>query len=126
MMRYRKQRMRKGTATQGEDVAAFVDPVLSGNRMTWSQRVTKPLSLHLKFEVTVKGNAMVGVAKRASCLHQSRGSPAGIRGCGGLIFTKDLIEKTSIEALQTSDRVRCRFYRQNQNSHPITSIVVKK
>lgn len=53
----------KGTANQGGDFVEFVNPVISGNRMTWSQRVTKPLSLNLKFEVTVNGTSMVGIAK---------------------------------------------------------------
>lgn len=53
----------KGTANQGGDVVEFVNPVISGNRMTWSQRVTKPLSLNLKLEVTVNRNSMVGIAK---------------------------------------------------------------
>lgn len=52
-----------GTANQGGEAAAFVDPVMEGNRMSWSQRVTKPMSLHLKFEVMVNGDAMVGTAK---------------------------------------------------------------
>jgi putative intracellular protease/amidase len=53
----------KGTAKQGLDVVEFVNPVVTGNRMTWSQRVTKPLSLNLKFEITVNGNSVVGIAK---------------------------------------------------------------
>jgi putative intracellular protease/amidase len=53
----------KGSANQGGDFVEFVNPIITGNRITWSQRVTKPMPLHLKFEVTVNGNLMVGIAK---------------------------------------------------------------
>lgn len=53
----------RGTATQSEDVTEFINPSVKGNRLTWSQRVTKPMALNLKFDVTVNGNAMMGVAK---------------------------------------------------------------
>ncbi|MFB5193079.1 DJ-1/PfpI family protein [Alicyclobacillus fastidiosus] len=53
----------RGTATQGGDVIEFVNPLIRGNRLIWSQRVTKPMALNLKFEVTVTDNAMTGIAK---------------------------------------------------------------
>lgn len=53
----------KGTATQGEDIVEFINPCITQNRMTWSQRVTKPMSLHLKFDVTIKNDSMIGIAK---------------------------------------------------------------
>ncbi|TNJ67544.1 DJ-1/PfpI family protein [Paenibacillus hemerocallicola] len=52
-----------GTAKQGGEVAEFQKPVMDGNRLCWSQRVTKPMRLNLKFEVTASGNVMSGVAK---------------------------------------------------------------
>jgi hypothetical protein len=53
----------RGTATQGGDVIEFFNPSIRGNRLIWSQRVTKPMALNLKFEVTVSDNAMTGIAK---------------------------------------------------------------
>ena len=53
----------RGTAKQGDEVVEFIDPVINGNRLSWSQRVTKPMRLNLKFEVTVNGNIMTGIAK---------------------------------------------------------------
>ncbi|MFD1676184.1 DJ-1/PfpI family protein [Alicyclobacillus fodiniaquatilis] len=52
-----------GTATQDEERVEFVNPIITGNRMMWSQRITKPMSLELKFDVTINGNTMVGIAK---------------------------------------------------------------
>lgn len=53
----------RGTATQGDETVNFDDPVADGKQLTWSQSVTKPLRLRLKFEVTVEGNQMTGTAK---------------------------------------------------------------
>ncbi|MBD0381978.1 DJ-1/PfpI family protein [Paenibacillus sedimenti] len=53
----------RGIAVQGDEVVEFVDPVIQNNRLIWSQRVTKPMRLNLKFEVTVHGNEMTGIAK---------------------------------------------------------------
>ncbi|MCD1260416.1 DJ-1/PfpI family protein [Paenibacillus athensensis] len=61
----------RGSAAQGDDIVAFVDPVITGNRMMWSQRVTKPMSLNLKFDVSVQGKRLSGTA-RAGLLPPSR------------------------------------------------------
>lgn len=53
----------QGTAAQGEEVSAFIDPELQGNRLRWSLRITKPMRLNLKFEAAVDGNQMIGIAK---------------------------------------------------------------
>ncbi|MFC4618915.1 DJ-1/PfpI family protein [Camelliibacillus cellulosilyticus] len=53
----------QGTAEQDGEVSEFIDPVITGNQMTWSQHIKKPLSLKLKFEATVDGNHMQGIAK---------------------------------------------------------------
>ncbi|MFC5447410.1 DJ-1/PfpI family protein [Paenibacillus aestuarii] len=53
----------QGTATQGDEVSAFIDPDRQGNTLRWSQRVAKPMRLTLKFEVTVNGDQMAGIAK---------------------------------------------------------------
>ncbi|MGO4376336.1 DJ-1/PfpI family protein, partial [Paenibacillus sp. MCAF20] len=62
-----------GTAKQGDEVAvSFVDPVLIGNRLSWTQRVTKPMKLNLKFLVEMDGgNRLIGTAK-AGVLPASR------------------------------------------------------
>jgi hypothetical protein len=52
-----------GTARQGAEAVPFIDPVANGNRLTWTQHVTKPLRLTLKFDVTVEGATMTGTAK---------------------------------------------------------------
>ncbi|MBD2867249.1 DJ-1/PfpI family protein [Paenibacillus arenilitoris] len=53
----------QGTATQGDEVSPFIDPELRGDKLSWSQQVTKPMRLHLKFEVAVSGDRMTGTAK---------------------------------------------------------------
>ena len=37
--------------------------VLDGDRLTWSQSITKPMRLNLIFEVTVHGEEMTGTCK---------------------------------------------------------------
>ena len=41
----------------------MIAPVRDGNRLTWSQTVTKPMRLSLAFAVTVDGDRMIGSAK---------------------------------------------------------------
>ncbi|KQL52199.1 thiamine biosynthesis protein ThiJ [Heyndrickxia shackletonii] len=53
----------QGSAEQNGEISEFIDPVITENRMTWTQHITKPMSLKLKFEATVDGNKMEGVAK---------------------------------------------------------------
>jgi hypothetical protein len=53
----------RGTARQGDEVVELVDPVVDGNRLRWTQRVTRPLRLTLAFDVTVEGASMIGTAK---------------------------------------------------------------
>lgn len=52
-----------GTAEQSDEVVEFVSPAIRGNLLTWTQRVTKPMRLNLKFEVSVHGDEMTGTAK---------------------------------------------------------------
>ncbi|RIX51407.1 DJ-1/PfpI family protein [Paenibacillus nanensis] len=52
-----------GKAVQGNETVDFLDPVLQGGKLTWQLRVTKPMRLNLKFEVTVDGDVMTGTAK---------------------------------------------------------------
>ncbi|WP_123041103.1 DJ-1/PfpI family protein [Cohnella candidum] len=53
----------QGTAAQGDEISAFIDPEISGEVLRWSQQITKPLRLNLKFEVVVDGDVMTGFAK---------------------------------------------------------------
>jgi len=53
----------RGIATQAAERVDFLDPVIDGERLTWSQRITKPFSMLLHFDVTVDGDRMAGTAK---------------------------------------------------------------
>jgi hypothetical protein len=53
----------EGTATQGTETVPLLDPVAEGSRLTWSQNVTKPLRLTIRFDVTIDGAQMSGTAK---------------------------------------------------------------
>ncbi len=53
----------RGTATQGAEVVPFIDPAVNGDRLTWTQSVTRPMRLSVKFDVTVNGATMTGTAK---------------------------------------------------------------
>nr|AGS50319.1 hypothetical protein [uncultured bacterium Ele45G2]AIF26569.1 putative thimanine synthesis protein ThiJ [uncultured bacterium fosmid pJB45G2] len=53
----------QGTATQGEETAEFINPVLRDDKLAWSLRITKPIRLNLKFEAAVDGDRMTGIAK---------------------------------------------------------------
>jgi hypothetical protein len=67
-----------GTARSDAETVEFLDPVADGNRLTWSQDVTTPMKLTLKFDVTVEGDSMTGTSKAgivpASKLYGSRSS----------------------------------------------------
>jgi hypothetical protein len=53
----------QGTASQGDEVAPFLNPTWDGARLTWTQHVKKPMRLNLKFEVMIQGGRMHGTAK---------------------------------------------------------------
>lgn len=53
----------RGKAVQGNETVDFLDPVLRDEKLTWLLKITKPMRLHLKFEVVVDGDHMTGVAK---------------------------------------------------------------
>jgi hypothetical protein len=67
-----------GTARSDKESVELLDPVADGHRLTWTQNVTTPMKLTLKFEVDVEGDAMTGTSKAgflpASKLHGSRTS----------------------------------------------------
>jgi hypothetical protein len=67
-----------GVARSDAETVDFLDAVADGNRLTWTQLVTTPMRLTLKFEVTVEGDAMTGTSKAgmfpASKVYGSRSS----------------------------------------------------
>jgi hypothetical protein len=52
-----------GTAQSDSETVEFIDAVADGNKLTWSQVVTTPMALTLKFDVDVDGDAMTGTSK---------------------------------------------------------------
>jgi hypothetical protein len=52
-----------GTASSDKETVDFLDATAEGNRLTWSQDVTTPMRLTLKFDVTVEEDTMTGTAK---------------------------------------------------------------
>lgn len=52
-----------GTATLGNETVPFIDPVVNGNEISWSQQVTKPMKMQIKFELAAEGNTLCGKAK---------------------------------------------------------------
>jgi hypothetical protein len=65
-----------GTARSDAETVDFLDPVGEGNRLTWTQDVTTPMRLTLKFDVSVEGDTMTGTSRAgllpASALQGSR------------------------------------------------------
>lgn len=49
-----------GTAATGSETVPLTDVVRDGNRVTWRQSVTRPMRLHLGFDVTVDGHTLAG------------------------------------------------------------------
>ena len=41
----------------------LIDPVLDGNQLTWKQSITRPMRLHLTFNVTIDGDTLIGTSK---------------------------------------------------------------
>lgn len=52
-----------GSATQGDEVVALLDPRLDGERLRWSQNVTRPMRLSITFDVIRDGDTLSGTAK---------------------------------------------------------------
>jgi hypothetical protein len=53
----------QGRATQGAEVSELINPKLEDDHLTWTQQITRPMRLTLKFDVTVNGTTMRGTAK---------------------------------------------------------------
>lgn len=53
----------RGKAHQGEETTELADLTIVGPQVTWTQQVTKPLKLKLRFEVAVNGDVLSGTVK---------------------------------------------------------------
>ena len=53
----------EGRATQGDESVPFLDPVTEGDRIRWSQQITKPMRMTIKFDLTRQGDTLSGTAK---------------------------------------------------------------
>ncbi len=52
-----------GVARSDAEAVDILDAATDGARMTWTQHVTTPMRLTLKFDVTVEGDEMTGSYK---------------------------------------------------------------
>jgi hypothetical protein len=52
-----------GTATGKGETVPLRDITVAGQRVTWSQSVTKPMRLNLDFDVEVDGDRLTGYSK---------------------------------------------------------------
>ena len=61
-----------GIARSEDETVDFVDPVAEGDRLTWSQKVTTPMPLNLKFDMTVEGDTMTGTSNPGGMMPASK------------------------------------------------------
>lgn len=52
-----------GIAKGDAESVPMLNPVLVGNRLTWTQSITRPMRLHLTFDVTFDGDTLSGTSK---------------------------------------------------------------
>ena len=52
-----------GVATQGDEAVPLIDPIIVGDRIQWSQRITKPMKMTIRFSLTLDGDELSGWAK---------------------------------------------------------------
>ncbi len=52
-----------GTARGSAESTPLLNPLLDGNRLTWQQTITKPMRLHLTFDVLIDGDTLTGTSK---------------------------------------------------------------
>ena len=57
----------RGFATDGGDLTELTDLTVTqhadGEKVTWSQRITRPMRLNLAYEVVVAGDSLVGESR---------------------------------------------------------------
>jgi hypothetical protein len=52
-----------GTATGAAETVDLSNVILDGDRLTWTQSITKPIQLDLAFDVMIDGDTLEGTAK---------------------------------------------------------------
>ncbi len=52
-----------GVAHSGDGDIALTDITLDGEQLSWSQSVTRPMRLNLRFDVIVTGDTLAGTSK---------------------------------------------------------------
>ncbi|MBB6734615.1 DJ-1/PfpI family protein [Cohnella zeiphila] len=75
---YTEEGKLRGWASNGEEEVPLADLEIRDHVLTWSQRVTKPMRLNLKFEAAIDGDRMTGIAK-AGVLPASKVTGARVR-----------------------------------------------
>jgi hypothetical protein len=69
-----------GVARTNAESVDILDAVADGDRLTWTQHVTTPMRLTLKFDVRVEGDTMTGSYKAgvfpSSTVHATRSTPS--------------------------------------------------
>jgi hypothetical protein len=53
----------EGVARGAGETSPLINPILIDNRLTWRQSVSRPMRLHLTFDVTVDGDTFHGTSK---------------------------------------------------------------
>ena len=53
----------EGVARGTAETVPLLNPMLEGNRLTWTQTISKPMRLHLVFDVLFEGNTLTGTSK---------------------------------------------------------------
>ena len=52
-----------GSLSDGEHFAAITDGKIAGNKLSWSAKITKPMTMNFKFTATVDADRISGDAK---------------------------------------------------------------
>lgn len=53
----------KGSASGAGEATPLTDLAASGDRVTWRQRITRPMRLNLDYDVTVNGDSLSGESR---------------------------------------------------------------
>lgn len=52
-----------GMVKAAAETTPLLNPILTGNRLTWQQSITKPMRLNLSFDVVIEGDTLLGTSK---------------------------------------------------------------
>lgn len=53
----------EGIAQGVAETVPMLNPRLEGAHLTWAQSITRPMRLHLTFDVTIEGDTLTGISK---------------------------------------------------------------